>query len=120
MHRKRCTTMKQTDSCGYGSCASNVFANTCVVGLLNSKLNSFATPQNNFSSTHCIFHQEAMRSKIIEIKEVIEVVKTVKRIKSQTIFFSESVESEYGESYHTEVRRLRLKLSCKHRCFSVL
>lgn len=88
--------------------------NVGVVGLLKNKLNSLETVGINFTSIHCILHQEALCSKSLQMKEVMDVVvKTINFIRSrglnhrQFISFLADMDSEYGELlYHTEVRWL--------------
>ncbi|XP_067949860.1 general transcription factor II-I repeat domain-containing protein 2-like [Watersipora subatra] len=88
--------------------------NVGVVGLVKNKLNSLETAGINFTSIHCILHQEALCSKSLQMKEVMDVVvKTVNYIRSrglnhrQFTSFLADMESEYGELiYHTEVRWL--------------
>jgi len=85
-----------------------------VVGLVKGKLQSLNMPNNNFTSIHCIVHQEALCSKSIKMMGVMDVVvKTVNFIRSrglnhrQFTSFLASIESEYREIlYHTEVRWL--------------
>ena len=88
--------------------------NVGVVGLVKNKLNNLETIGINFTSIHCILHQEALCSKSLQIKEVMYVVvKTINFIRfrglnyRQFTSFLEDMDSEYGELlYHTEVRWL--------------
>ena len=85
-----------------------------VVGLVKKKLNSLEANEINFNSVHCILHQEALRSKSLQMKEVIDlVVKTANLIRSHGLnhrqfkSFLVDMDSEYGELlYHIEVRWL--------------
>ena len=84
-----------------------------VVGLLKEKRNQlgFSRP---FVAVHCIVHQEALRAKSLQMKNVMDaVVKTINFIRARglnhrqfTSFFT-LLDTEYGELlYHTEVRWL--------------
>ncbi|CAM5161300.1 unnamed protein product [Natator depressus] len=86
-----------------------------VVGLLKTKLNSLNIPGISFTSIHCIFHQEALCSKSLQMKEVMDViVKIINFIRAQGLnhrqftSFLASMDSKYGELllYHTQVRWL--------------
>ena len=85
-----------------------------VVGLLKNKLQNLSPQGINFTSIHCILHQEALCGKNIQMKGVMEiVVKTVNFIQSRALnhrqfaSFLLNNESQHGELlYHTEVRWL--------------
>ena len=85
-----------------------------VVGLLKNKLQNLSPQGINFTSIHCILHQEALCGKNIQMKGVMEiVVKTVNFIRSRALnhrqfaSFLLNNESQHGELlYHTEVRWL--------------
>jgi hypothetical protein len=85
-----------------------------VVGLLKDKLHSLSPHGTNFTSIHCILHQEALCGKNLQMKGVMDtVVKTVNFIRSRALnhrqftSFLLNNESQHGELlYHTEVRWL--------------
>ena len=85
-----------------------------VIGYVENKLNSLETEKVNFVSVHCILHQKALRSKSLQMREVMDVViKTVSFIRSRGLThrqfksFLVDMDSEYGELlYHTEIRWL--------------